>query len=59
MKINQFNFRGGDFDYIAPDMEVISLTAEQGFAGSPGLNDSDPDDISGTDIINDSDNWGW
>lgn len=51
---------GGISGYDSPDLLVISLTAEQGFAASgPGLDDPKPGDISGGDLVDDSDNWGW
>lgn len=61
MNTSQFPLRGGDFSaYDSPDLLVISLTAEQGFAASgSGLDDLKPDDISGDGVIDDSDNWGW
>lgn len=57
MKINLFQFGGGNFSYDAPDLEVIGLTVEQGFAASPG--DKTIDDISGDMLTDDSDNWEW
>lgn len=36
MKKPILNSRGGEFDYSAPTLEILSVTVEQGFATSPG-----------------------
>lgn len=34
MKKTILNTRGGEFDYSAPTLEILSVTVEQGFAAS-------------------------
>lgn len=36
MKKNYPQHAGGEFDYSAPTLEILSVTVEQGFATSPG-----------------------
>ena len=59
MKTNRLAFGRGDSVYGAPDLTVIRLTVEQGFTASSGLDDRNPDDIAGDNLIDDSNNWGW
>ena len=35
MKKPILNSRGGESEYSAPTLEILSVTVEQGFAGSP------------------------
>lgn len=47
------NTRGGEFDYSAPTLEILSVTVEQGFAASERdyWTDIDPwDDETGEEV---------
>lgn len=59
MQINRFELGGGKFSYDAPDLTVFRLTVEQGFAASSGLDSGNPEEITGDNLIDDSNNWGW
>lgn len=39
MKKPILNTRGGEFDYSAPTLEILSVNVEQGFAASPVVED--------------------
>ena len=49
---HSFNQFGGGI-YVAPEIEIYEMPAENGFAGSPG---EGIDDISGDNVISDN---GW
>lgn len=53
MKKPILNTRGGEFDYSAPTLEILSVTVEQGFAASERdyWADIDPwDDEAGEEV---------
>lgn len=55
MKKTILNTRGGEFDYSAPTLEILSVTVEQGFATSGSERDYwaniDPwDDETGEEV---------
>lgn len=52
MKKPILNSRGGEFDYSAPTLEILSVTVEQGFAASEKeyWTDIDPWDDNGEEV---------
>ena len=54
MKKTILNTRGGEFDYSAPALEILSVTVEQGFAAtSPSWEDYGDYGDPGDDLFDD------
>lgn len=54
MKKTILNTRGGEFDYSAPTLEILSVTVEQGFAAtSPSWEDYGDYGFAGDDLMDD------
>lgn len=54
MKKPILNTRGGEFDYSAPTLEILSVTVEQGFAAtSPSWEDYGEYGDPGDDLFDD------